>query len=315
MQFIDFHCDTLMQAFSQKQPSVEDFPAAMVDAKRLAVGGALAQWFAIYLPPEPEMPFGVSDEVYIDGCLEIFQNTITASEILSPAASAAEVLSNRENGRVSALLSLEDGRAVTSIERLEHYHAQGLRMIGLTWNGANCLANPNSTDPSKMALGLTPHGRDVVRRMNELGMLVDVSHLSDGGFYELAEIAQKPFIASHSNCRSLADHPRNLTDAMIKILADRDGVMGLNFCIPFLETGAARSTLARMSAHVRHMIQVGGIDCVALGADLDGISGDLEIPSCADMPLLFDRLHKDGLSDDALEKIGWRNALRVMETA
>ena len=315
MHFVDFHCDTLLQAFCQNHSTLEHFPAAMVDAQRLVAGGALAQWFAIYLRPEPEMPGGVSDAVYIDGCLDIFHNTLEHSAILAPAYSAADVLANRENGKVSALLSFEDGRAVTSIERLEHYHAQGIRMIGLTWNGANCLANPNSTDPAKMALGLTPHGRDVVRRMNELGMLVDVSHLSDGGFHEVAAIATKPFIASHSNCRSLADHPRNLTDDMIKILANQGGIMGLNLCIPFLEAGATRSTLVRMSAHVRHMINVGGIDCVAIGADLDGIDGDLEIPTCAHMPLLFDQLRKDGLSDDALEKIGWRNALRVMTTA
>ena len=315
MQFVDFHCDTLMRAFLQKRTSVDDFPEAMVDAQRLVAGGALAQWFAIYLRPESEMPFGVSDEAYIDGCLEIFHNTITESSILAPAYGAAEVLTNRKNGKVSALLSFEDGRAVTSIERLECYYAQGLRMIGLTWNGANCLAHPNSADAAKMALGLTNHGRDVVRRMNELGMLVDVSHLSDGGFHEVADIAKKPFIASHSNCRSLADHPRNLTDEMIKILADQGGIMGLNLCIPFLETGATRSTLERMSVHVRHMINTGGIDCAAIGADLDGIDGDLEIPTCAHIPLLFDQLHKDGLSDDALEKIGWRNALRVMSAA
>ena len=315
MQFVDFHCDTLMKAFAQQRPSVDSFPEAMVDGCRLAEGDALAQWFAIFLPPEPEMPFGASDEAYIDGCLEVFRSTMSESTVLAPACSAAEVLANQEVGRVSALLSFEDGRAVTSIQQLEHYHTQGVRMIGLTWNGINCLAHPNSADPAKMALGLTLHGRDVVRRMNELGMLVDVSHLSDGGFYEVAELATKPFVASHSNCRSLANHPRNLTDEMIKILADQGGIMGLNFCIPLLALGATRSTLERMSAHVRHMINVGGIDCVALGADLDGIGGDLEIPTCAHMPLLFDQLHKDGLSDDALEKIGWRNALRVMVAA
>jgi len=315
MQFIDFHCDTLMRAFAQERSSVDMFPEAMVDGQRLAQGGALAQWFAIFLPPEGEMPLGASDEVYIDGCLEIFRQTMSESADLAPAHSAAEVLTNRKMGGVSGLISFEDGRAVTSIERLEHYYGQGVRMIGLTWNGANCLAYPNSADPAKMALGLTAHGRDVVRRMNELGMLVDVSHLSDGGFYEVAQIARKPFIASHSNCRSLADHPRNLTDEMIKILADQGGIMGLNLCIPFLDLGASRSTLERMSAHVRHMINVGGIDCVALGADLDGIGGDLEISTCAQMPLLFERLSKDGLSDDALEKIGWRNALRVMSAA
>jgi membrane dipeptidase len=166
-----------------------------------------------------------------------------------------------------------------------------------------------------MARGLKPFGKDAVRRMNELGMVVDVSHLSDGGFYDVAALSQKPFVASHSNCRALCPHPRNLTDDMIRILADKGGIAGLNFGPQFLNADPARteSTVERISAHARHFINIGGSECVALGSDFDGITGNLEVGTVEKMPLLFDQFSRDGLSDAVIEKIAWKNALRTLK--
>ena len=163
-----------------------------------------------------------------------------------------------------------------------------------------------------MARSLKPFGRDAIRRMAELGMLVDVSHLSDGGFWDVADILRTPFIASHSNCRALCPHPRNLTDEMLRTLADRGGVAGLNFCPDFL-TPQSESTISAMLAHLRHMIRVGGIECVALGTDFDGIHGPLEIPDASRMSLLFDAMERDGFTTDQMERFAWGNAARVIK--
>jgi membrane dipeptidase len=240
-------------------------------------------------------------------------------DIAAPALSAEDVEQYRKAGKMSGLLTFEDGRPVDGkIENLERWYKEGIRLITLTWNGDNCFGYPNSDDKALMEKGLKPFGKEAVRRMNDLGIIVDVSHLSDGGFWDaaaLSKISKKPFVASHSNCRSLSPHKRNLTDEMIKALADSGGVAGLNYCPAFLnaDTECKDSTLENISAHTRHLIKCGGSGCAALGSDFDGISGNLEIGSVDKVSLIFDRLREDGLSEDDIEKIAWKNALRVMK--
>jgi membrane dipeptidase len=162
-----------------------------------------------------------------------------------------------------------------------------------------------------MSRGLKPFGKEAVRRMNELGILIDVSHLSDGGFSDVAALSAKPFTASHSNCRSLSPHPRNLTDEQIRLLASRGGVIGLNFAPPFLGGDGSDSTAALISAHARRLKKTGGMDCIALGSDFDGIRGNLEISGVEKMPLLFEQLSRDGFTSGEIEQIAWKNALRI----
>ena len=182
------------------------------------------------------------------------------------------------------------------------------------WNFENCLGHPNSRDAEVMKKGLKPFGRDVVERMGELNMIVDVSHASDGTFWDILEIAKSPIIASHSNCRALCDHPRNMTDEMIRALAERGGVSGLNFYGMFLG-GKKESLIDDMVAHVLHMMQIGGSEFPAIGTDFDGFSGMeiLEIPEVADMGKLWDALKKKGISESQLDKIWCENALRILK--
>ena len=167
--------------------------------------------------------------------------------------------------------------------------------------------------PAVMAQGLTDFGKEAIGYMNDLGMIVDVSHLSDGGFRDVAEISRKPFIASHSNCRALNPHPRSLTDEMIRALADRGGVLGLNFCPAFLTENPEEenSSVDALAAQLRHRIRTGGLECATIGTDFDGISGSFEIPSADYMPVFFEALEKRGFTPRELEYVGWRNAERV----
>ncbi|MDR3249200.1 MAG: dipeptidase [Treponema sp.] len=322
MNFIDMHCDTLMISYLKHREDMFEFPGAMLDIRRMGEAGAMAQFFAIFMPPPGAekilgIPQPLDDAEYIRYCLVVYANTMERyHDTIAPGLSGSGVEENWRNGKMSGILTFEDGRAIAGkLENLEEFYNRGIRLISLTWNGENCFGYPNSKDKEIMNRGLKPFGKDAVRRMNQLGMVVDVSHLSDGGFADVAAISTKPFVASHSNCRALSPHQRNLTDDMIRTLANKGGVAGLNFGPEFLTANLENknSTAEMISAHARHLIKVGGIECVALGSDLDGINGSLEISGVEKMPLLLEQFRKDGLSNEDIEKIAWKNALRVFK--
>lgn len=321
MNYIDMHCDTLMMAWMKKQTDIYDQPDMMVDIKRLLQGCCKAQFFAIFMPsPGMKERMGLTqmdDDDYINHLSTIFRTTLEKHpESVAQAVSLADIRENAGAGKVSAVLTMEDGRSVDGkMEKLERYYGIGVRVLGLTWNQANCFGSPNSPDAAVMQQGLTAFGKDAVVRMNELGMGIDVSHLSDGGFWDVAKLTKKPFFATHSNCRSLNPHPRSMTDEMIRALADKGGIMGVNFCPAFLvqDTENNRATCDMLTAQLRHMIRIGGEDCAAIGTDFDGMGGELEIGSADRMPLLFEALDKAGFTANEIEKIAFRNAERVLQ--
>ncbi|MFR8547141.1 MAG: dipeptidase [Lachnospiraceae bacterium] len=337
MNYIDMHCDTLSEAFLRGRKDIFDFPEAMVDVKRLKKAGAAAQFFAIYMMPQtgeslrdakPERDERSSrksrdsaipdDDLYIEALCKIMEDTVREHpELIAVTRSAEELEDNLAGKRISAFLTLEDGRAVQgSMDRLEDFYKMGIRLISLTWNFANCFGSPNSTDRTVMEQGLTAFGKEAVSRMEELGMIVDVSHLSDGGFLDVAQVLHGPFVASHSNCRALSPHPRNLTDDMLRTLGERGGVAGLNFFPAFLHRDETRedSTVRHMAAHIKHMVNKGGIECAAIGTDFDGIHGQLEIGEPQKMHLLFERLEQEGFTTGEIEKIAFGNVRRVIHS-
>ena len=312
--YIDLHCDTLHRAWELQAQDITSLQGSMVDVERLEKGGCMAQFFSVFMVPQP-IEADSDDDGYINALMEIFHASL--SDKLALAKNLQDYRRNREAGKISGFLTLEDGRAVRgSMQRLERFYEKGIRLITLTWNYANCFGSPNSFDAAVMTQGLTPFGKDAVRRMQELGMLVDVSHLSDGGFWDVAEICKEPFVASHSNCRALNPHPRSMSDEMIRTLADRGGVMGVNFCPNFLRKNVRENTsrIEDLVRHLRHMVNVGGLECAAIGSDLDGIEGKLEIGSADQMPLLFQAMERAGFHESEIERIAWKNAERMLET-
>lgn len=322
MKYIDFHCDTLWMAYWKKHPDVIGFPEAMVDFKRLKDAGAMAQFFAMcLLPPAqenieiPGIEQPVEDEDYLADNLKIYRNSLAACDFVAPAHNVEQMEANERAGKVSSILTIEDGRSVNGkLENIKRYYDLGVRLISLTWNYANCWGAPNSFDPKVMNTGLSDFGKDGIAYMNELGMIIDVSHLSDGGFWDVARLSRKPFVASHSNCRALSPHPRNLTDEMLAALGRTGSVAGINFMPEFLNADitCTKSTAALLAKHVQHMIDVGGLDCVALGSDWDGIEGDIETNEPSKLEILFHELKKRGLSEDQIEQVAWKNAKRVI---
>lgn len=321
MRYIDMHCDTLAKALMQGKDTVRKLEGTMTDVMRLKEGGACAQFFAMFLPQNMDPAWFGQDTApgpweLLEKMYAVFQNTLAAcDDLLAPAYRYADLVRNREAGKISAFLTIENGYpAQGKPEALKRFYEMGVRLITLTWNDPNCFGFPHSAKPEEMKRGLTDFGKEAVSYMNELGMLVDVSHLSDGGFYDVAEISEKPFVASHSNCRALSPSTRNLTDGMIRVLAEKGGVAGINFEPSFLnkDTSDPASRIACMCDHILHFIDKGGIGCVGIGTDFDGISGVSEIADCAEMPRLFEALRARGLPEDAVEKIAYKNVERVI---
>lgn len=321
MKYIDMHCDTLMKladASVKGDLYQNDFS---VDFKRMAMGDAKAQFFAVFMLPEasPRLKTlnNISDDDYIDLLHKIlFENLEKYKDHAAFASNYDMLQANDKAGKVSAFLTIEDGRAVQGdMAKLEKFYNMGFRLISLTWNHHNCFGAPNSYEPEVMNTGLTDFGKEAVVRMNELGMLIDVSHLSDGGFWDVVNLTKKPFVASHSNCRALSPHKRNLTDDMIKAVGKNGGIIGTNFGPEFLNKDLERveSTVELMSAHMKHIKNLAGIDACALGSDFDGIHGELQVSASDKMGVLFDRLHWDGFTDGEIEKIAHLNAERVIK--
>lgn len=238
--YIDLHCDTITMMRAD-----EDLMRnrRMVSIPALQAGGALVQSFAAFVPtglyPKPvrnalawKRFCRIADRK--DRLLEKH-----ASELL-PVRSMADIEKCRDSGRIGALFTIEDAGVVgRDPGRLEEAYRRGVRIASLIWNHENTLGYPNSAKAEMMQKGLKPFGLEMVEKMNELGIVVDVSHLSDGGFWDVAGVSKKPFLASHSNSRAMTNHPRNLTDEMIRALAESGGVMGLNFAPDFLAPCAA----------------------------------------------------------------------------
>ena len=315
MKFIDLHCDTLMHLKPAGGGNLLK-NSESVDFARMR-GCCMAQFFAIYLPSLERLEkAGYSgDEAYINEKFDIFAADIAACDDVEWGLSYKDLVDNNQNNKMTAFLTMEDGRDVRgSHKRLAEYYNRGIRLITLTWNFKNCFGAPQSADPVAMQEGLTPFGNEAIEHMNELGMIIDVSHLSDGGFWDVVKRSKKPFMASHSNARALAPHPRNLTDEMIKAVANSGGVAGLNFAPHFLneDRNNTHSSVPAMVRHMRYIADIGGVGVLALGSDLDGIIGQLDIDSVDKIPNLLDALSTEFNSSE-IEQIAYGNALRVLK--
>lgn len=328
---IDLHCDTLSRLIRCGDAATLKQSDLQVDIAKLRQAGAAAQFFAMFVPvmkakdPPLEICLQMIDRFYQE--LERWPDDIAF------AGSAADIERNRMEGKISALLTIEDSGILDgSLSVLRVMHRLGVRLITLTWNGRNRVGSPNLYRETS-AEGLTEHGFAFVREMERLGMLVDVSHLSDAGFYDVCRTVKGPFVASHSNARSVTPHFRNLSDDMIRQVAAHGGVIGINLYSLFVQPGQSErifddpvasdghptgrnapvACIDDVVMHIRHIVNVGGIDCVAIGTDYDGIDATVTgLENSARLPALFEALEKAGFTQENIEKIRYRNAIRVI---
>ena len=233
-------------------------------------------------------------------------------DIILPAFSAADIIANSESGKLSSFLTIEDGVFLEGkFERLEEVYKKGVRLVTLLWNFENSVGFPCRENYDEHMKGLKTFGLEVVEESNRLGMLVDVSHMSEGGFYDVAKHSKKPFVASHSCAKTLCNHRRNLTDDQIKTLGNCGGVVGVNFECSFLKEGSQRATIQQIIDHMRYIVNKGGIDILGFGSDFDGIDDGGEMEGYGGYPCLLAQMEKY-FTDDEIDKICNGNVLRVL---
>ena len=325
MKVWDLHCDTLSElrkAEHTGRPKSFAQNDLHIDLEKLQKGDYLLQCFAAFVNLGDKTP-GADPLVTALEEIDQFKRIMAAyPEKIAPVYTAADIRRNAAAGKISGMLTIEEGACCKgSVGVLRRMYELGVRMMTLTWNHENELAspqrNPGGVLVPQTEKGLTGKGFEFLAEMERMHMIVDVSHLSDKGFWDIVEHGTRPFAASHSNCRALAPHCRNLTDEMIRALANKGGLVGLNYCSGFLdnqpEEKLCRSTTALMAKHAAHFKQVGGIEIIGLGSDFDGIGGKLEMDDCSKLPLLADALCREGFTEDEVEAIFYRNARRFFE--
>ncbi len=313
MRYIDMHADTITDL--EDGETLKD-NSKMVDLAGLRNAGCLVQCFSAFVPtgrfPEEERD-KLSWNEYKRIAGRFAETAESYPDDLRRIYGYSDIEECIADGKTGILLTIEDGGVLgDDPEKIKEAYDDGVRLVTLTWNFSNALGNPNSTDPAEMAKGLNRFGFEALEIFEDLGIAIDVSHLSDGGFWDVYKNTKKPFTASHSDSRALIDHPRNLTDEMIRAIAEKGGIVGLNYWGKLLsEDGASR--VSDMAAHAKHIWNVGGEDVLALGSDLDGISGELEISSPAGIEKLYDALVKAGFPETVIEKMWTGNALRFFK--
>lgn len=329
----------------------ESQPEIMTDLARLNAGGVGAQFWSAYVPVE-YLEQGGSARFVLQQ-IDLIHRLADRYDELEFAWTADDVVRIHGEGRIASMIGIEGGHAIeNSLDLLRNYHRLGARYMTLTHSSNTAWADA-STDEAEFG-GLTPWGEDVVREMNRLGILVDISHVSDSTMVDVLRLSEAPVIFSHSSARALADVPRDVPDAVLEMLPDNGAVVMITFVPPFIsqevvdhqsaavaardsirqaagaDTAAMRAaimawreanpvpraTLAQVADHVEHVARVAGVDHVGIGGDFDGISAVVEgLEDVSTYPALLVELMRRGWSDADLRKLVGENALRAMRGA
>ena len=304
---IDLHCDTIMQLLDHPDSGDLYRNTWKIDIEKLQKAHSKVQDFALFIN------LGKMNDPY--GRYEEMRNLCTTQihlygEHIQHVLSYQDVESVYESGKIGALMSIEEGGVLGGdLDKLKQAYQDGVRLITLTWNYPNGLGEPHCGEQHKK---LTSKGIEFVEAMQDLGIIVDCSHLNDAGTEQLGDILDVPFVASHSNAREVTAHTRNLPDNLIKLIANKGGVIGLNFAQSFLGTSLV-SRIEDIVKHGLYLINKGGEDVVALGTDFDGIKPNTEIKDASEMYRLYDAFKEAGLSVEQCEKLFWKNTDRLLK--
>lgn len=325
----DGHNDTILSLMRTGRSFFERSAEGHLDLPRAVEGGLGGGFFAIFVPPPDAAPAGTvpagpdlvpaqHEMLSIFGrLLEIAQ---TSEGRVKVVRTAAEVQACLDGGALAMLLHLEGAEPLDPEGRaLEVFYAAGLRSVGLTHARRNHYATgvPLRTFPSTPDLGpgLTDAGKALVRQLNTRKVLIDLSHLNERGFWDVAAISDAPLVATHSNAHARSQSPRNLTDKQLDAVRDSRGVVGLNFAVGFLREDGGRTAdtpIVRMVEHIDYMVERMGIDYVALGSDFDGTIVPAELKDAAGLPKLVAAIRARGYTDGDLRKLLQGNWVRVL---
>lgn len=327
MKIIDMHCDTIMELFENGGNLYDS--DNMINIKKMVEGDYLLQCFAMFVRYVSDKYENYSPFEYCNKMIDKYYNEIEKySDYIKPAFCYEDIENNIKENKMTALLTIEEGGVcLGNIEFLRNFYRLGVRMVTLTWNYKNELGTPNidyftdfkeklvnKTLMPNMTDGLTDKGIEFVKEMNRLGIVIDCSHLGDKGFYDVIKYSNKPIVCSHSCSRSVCDHLRNMTDDMLFKLKENGGVIGINYCNSFIKEDGSLATFSDIVKHIVYIKNLIGIDYVGLGSDFDGISNkNIEIKDASMMGLLIDEMKKQGLSEEDIDKVCYKNVLRVFK--
>ena len=323
------HSDTIAELMGKEKTLLN--ADTMINLEKLSKADYLIQFFAMFveyinIKKENYNPYEYCNEM-ID---RYYEEMNKYPDIIKPVLTYEDIENNIKNNVMSSLLTIEEGgTCLGNMDNLIHFYNRGVRLMTLTWNFKNEIASPNmditelrkAGDFTKVQMkipntkdGLTEFGIEVVKKMNELGMIIDCSHASDKTFYDVIKYSNKPIVCSHSCSRSVCEHARNVTDDMLLKLKENGGVIGINFCHDFVKEDDSISTFDDVIKHIVHIRDVIGIDYIGLGSDFDGISNDnIEMKDASFMPLLLEKLKDYNFSNEDIEKIAYKNVLRVLK--
>lgn len=309
----DLHCDTTLALLGETVNEAGSLKKNTfhIDLERASRLEGYCQCFACYTTPMMQERFGISPIVVFERELATIQREVDKNKrLIRFAYSADEVETNREAGKMSAVLTIE-GPAGFDFDPalLENLYQIGFRISTLGWNETNVLTGSNVTGG-----GLTGMGREYVKEAQRLGILVDVSHISDEGFWDIMDITNAPVVATHSNSRTLCGHSRNLTDDMFRAICQTGGVAGINQYADFLGNAP---TLDTVCDHIFHFLELDPTGThIALGGDLDGCSAFAAgFTGIESYPALADRLLQRGAGEPLVRRIFWNNAMNVLRGA
>jgi len=337
----DGHNDTILRIRDGSTRFFEENADGHIDLPRARRGGLAGGFFAVWVPDDavPMDASSPTDSPYGDpSTLPPMMSTESAQHYALASLGRLLRLERESNGQVAIVRTVEEMRTAiengtfalelhfegaepidTDLDALEVFYAAGIRSIGLVWSRSNLFGHgvpfqfPGSPDSGP---GLTDAGKALVRRCNELGIMLDVSHLNEKGFWDLAEISSAPIVATHACAHAICPSTRNLTDKQLDAIKDSDGIVGLNFHVGFLhpegDRDPANTNVQMMANQLDYLVEKIGIDRVALGSDFDGAVMPGDLKDSAGLPVLIDELRGRGYDEESLLKIGYRNWLRVL---
>jgi membrane dipeptidase len=304
---IDGHADILWRMETEGLDFHKEGSELQLSYERICQAGIDLQIFALWAGGTRKTP----DEQLkmILGMIDMFYEQVCVRGKMKPVLSRVDLVKNIERGVRSGLLSIEGGDCLQNdIRILRMLYRLGVRAMGLTWNHSNCLADGVGAEVDK---GLTSFGREVVREMNRLGMVVDVAHLAPRGFWDVIELSEAPVIASHANAKAVQGHVRNLDDDQLRALFAKGGLVGVTFVPSFIKSGEV--AIVDLMRHIDHILSLGGEDSLGLGSDFDGIDNTMiDLRHGGDYPRFLEMVVK-AYGDDVARKIWGGNFKRVLE--
>ena len=292
----DMHCDTLTTAYdSNKSLFSNNLNVSIRNMKKYE---SYTQFFAVFVSPKyysspQKRCFDVINYMY--------------NQFLKHSDDITLCKNINDTEKISAFLSIEGGEAIQNLDDLKTFYDLGVRMLTLTWNFDNHIAGANGSKK-----GLSEFGRMLVTKMNELGMIIDLSHASENTFYDTLKITKKPIVLSHSNSYTICPHPRNITDEQFRALIKNNGCVGINFYPEFLNK-TKKADIYDIISHIEYFLSLGGENNISIGSDFDGTDTLADgINSVKDIHKIFNILSSKGFSDEIIEKIAYKNIYRVI---